>query len=98
MQRVRKLTRKLNNMNMPQEEDPDAFVTNVYKLKDELESMGGNISEERFTDLVRRGSTDDHKQMEYNAEGDPDFSLAQIETIIRTIYVNSLARGKSERN
>ena len=81
---------------MSQDEDPDVFLSKIYQIKDELTAIGETIiTEERLTDKVIEGLIDDYNLNTYKAESDPEFSLTQIETTMRNIYVNRLARGKS---
>lgn len=56
--------------------------------------MGERVFDERLTDVVLEGLTDDYELIKYNAERDPDFSLEEIEVTMRNMHIhaNSVAR------
>lgn len=74
-QRHRILTLQLDNVKMSHGQDPDVFLTQVHQLRDEVVHMGVAISDERLTEIVIEGLTDDYDQIKYNAEHDPDFAF-----------------------
>ncbi|CAM9523918.1 unnamed protein product, partial [Sphacelaria rigidula] len=99
-QRRRILMRQLDNMKMSPGQDPDVFLTKIYELRDQLVYMGEPISDERLTDIVVEGLTDEYDRIKYDAERDPDFSISDIEITMRNMYSNRVARGilsKGER-
>ena len=91
-QRIRILMRELNSTSMSPGQDPDTFLSRVYQLRDELENAGETVSEERLTDIVLEGLTSDYAMIKYNAECDPDISIQDIETTMRNMYANRVAR------
>ncbi|CAM9161903.1 unnamed protein product, partial [Sphacelaria rigidula] len=92
-QRRRILMRQLDNIEMSPAQDSDVFLTKVYELRDQLVYMGEPISDERLTDIVVEGSTDDYDRIKYDAERDPDFSISDIGVTMRNMYSNRVARG-----
>ena len=84
--------RELNSTSMSPGQDPDTFLSRVYQLRDELENAGETVSEERLTDIVLEGLTSDYAMIKYNAECDPDISIQDIETTMRNMYANRVAR------
>ncbi|CAM9872998.1 unnamed protein product, partial [Sphacelaria rigidula] len=89
-QRRRILMRQLDNIKMSPGQDPDVFLTKIYELRDQLVFMGEPISDYRFT---VGGLTDEYDRIKYDAERDPDFSIADIEVTMRNMYSNRVARG-----
>lgn len=89
--------RQVGGMTMKQDQYLDIFLVRVYQLRDELAHMGGEMSEERLTDVVLESLTDDNDQIKYNAERDPDFSIDEIEVIMCNMHANRTARGRSSR-
>ncbi|CAN0036856.1 unnamed protein product, partial [Sphacelaria rigidula] len=55
--------RQLDNIKMSPGQDPDVFLTKVYELRDQLVYMGGPISDERVTDIVVEGLTDEYDRI-----------------------------------
>ncbi|CAN0018277.1 unnamed protein product, partial [Sphacelaria rigidula] len=98
-QRTRILMRELNSVTMSPGQDPDTFLSKVYQLRDELDNVGEAISEERLADIMIEGLTSEYDLIKYNAERDPDLSIQSIETTMRNMYANRVARrytsGKS---
>ncbi|CAN0059457.1 unnamed protein product, partial [Sphacelaria rigidula] len=92
-QRRRILMRQLDNIKMSPGQDPDVFLTKIYELRDQLVYMGEPISDDRLTDIVVEGLTDDHDRIKYDAERDPDFSIFDIEVTMRNMYSNRVPRG-----
>ena len=55
--------------------------------------MGEPISDDRLTDIVIEGLTDDYDRVKYDAERDPDLSISDIEVTLRNMYSNRVARN-----
>lgn len=85
--------RQLDNIIMSPDQDSHLFLTKVFELRDQLVYMGEPISDERLTDIVIEGSTDDHHQIRYGAKRDPDVSIPDIEVTMRNMYSDRVARG-----
>ncbi|CAN0485661.1 unnamed protein product, partial [Hapterophycus canaliculatus] len=51
-QRQRILTKKLMNMTMSADQDPDAFLQEMSELRDELHEMGSVMSDNKFMDII----------------------------------------------
>ena len=47
--------------------------------------MGEPISDDRLTDIVVEGLTDDYDRVKYDAERDPDLTISDIEVTLRNI-------------
>lgn len=78
---------------MGKDQDPDIFVAEVYILRDELGHRGEMISEERLTDIVLEGLTDEYDLIKFNLERYPDFIFDEIEVTMFNMYANRVARG-----
>ena len=70
-QRRRILIRQLDNLKMSPRQDPDEFLTKMSELRDQLVYMGEPISDDRLTDIVVEGLTDDYDRVKYDAERTP---------------------------
>ncbi|CAM9555616.1 unnamed protein product, partial [Sphacelaria rigidula] len=92
-QRRRILMRQLDNIKMSPGQDPDVCLTKIYELRDQLVYMGEPISDDRLTDIVVEGLTDEYDRIKYNAERNPDFSIFGIEVTMRNMFSNRVARG-----
>ncbi|CAM9355662.1 unnamed protein product, partial [Sphacelaria rigidula] len=91
--RRRILMRQLDNIKMSPGQDPDVFLTKIYELRDQLVYMGEPISDDRLTDIVVEGLTDEYDRIKYDAERDPDFGISDIKVTMRNMYSNCVARG-----
>lgn len=68
-------------------QDPDAFINDLYHIRDELVEICEVISDDNLLDIVLEGVTDDCNQIKYNAEADDTFTLDDaIYTIPGTQY------------
>lgn len=68
-------------------------VTTLFALYDKLVYVGDTISEERLTDIVVEGLTDDYDGIKYDGERDPDFDISDNEVTMRNTYLTRVARG-----
>ncbi|CAN0054089.1 unnamed protein product, partial [Sphacelaria rigidula] len=71
---------------------PGCFLAKVFQLRDELVRIGEPISDDRLTDIIVEGLTSEYDQVKYSAERDPGLSIGDIETTLRNMYANRLAR------
>ena len=87
------MIRQLDNLKMSPGQDPDEFLTKNYDLRDQLVYVGGPISDDRLTDIVIEGLTDDYDRVKYDAEREPNLSISDIEVTLRNMYSNRFARN-----
>ncbi|CAM9796794.1 unnamed protein product, partial [Sphacelaria rigidula] len=91
-QRRRTLMLQLDGITMAPDQDPDVFFSTVFQLRDELRCVGEVVSEERLTDIIIEGISDEYDLIKYNAERDLDLSISDIENTMRNMYANRVAR------
>ena len=79
MQRRRVLMRKLNDMTMTPNQDPDEYLTQIFQQRDELEHIGETFTKARILNIILEGLSDEYEPIRFAAERDPDTSLKEIE-------------------
>ena len=62
-QRRRILKQQLSHMVMTDGQDPNAFINEVYYLRDELVDMGEVFNDDSILDIVLEGLTDEYLQI-----------------------------------
>ena len=87
------MIRQLDNLKISPGQDPDKFLPKRFYLRDQLVFMGEPIFDDRLTDIVIEGLTDDYDRVKYDAERDPDLSISDIEVTLRSMYSNRVARN-----
>ena len=87
------MIRQLDNLKMSPGQDPDEFLTKIFEPRDQLVYVREPISDDRLTDIVIEGLTDDYDRVKYDAERDPDLSISDIEVTLRNMYSNRVARN-----
>ena len=85
--------RKLNGMTMTPNQDPDEHLTQVFQQRDELERIGKTFTEARILDIIPEDLSDEYEPIRFAAERDSETSLKEIETTMRNMYANRVARG-----
>ncbi|CAN0046560.1 unnamed protein product, partial [Sphacelaria rigidula] len=57
------LMRQLDTLTISQDEDTDVFLPSLCQINDEFTNMNESVSDERLTDIVIEGLTDDYSQI-----------------------------------
>ena len=85
--------RKLNGMVMKPNQDPNEYITEVFRQRDELEHIGESFIEARILYIILHGLRDKKKPIKFAADREPEISLKESEITIRNIYANHVVRG-----
>lgn len=78
---------------MSEGQDPDIFINEANHLRDEMMYMGEVSNDDRISDVVLEGLTDDYVQIKYSAEAENDFSLEQAVITMRNMYAKRVMRN-----
>lgn len=81
---------RLDGMVVKRDQDPDVCMTAVHHI-------GEVVPEQRLLDIVLEGLTKEYIMIKYNAEREPNSTLDEVETTMRNMYANRVARGGSSR-
>ena len=85
--------RKLNGMAMTPNQDPDEYLTDIFRQRDELEHIGESFAEARILDIIPEDLSDEYEPIRFSAEREPEISLKEIEIAMRNMYANRVACG-----
>lgn len=66
---------------------PVIYLSKVHQLQDELKHLGGEVSEDWFTDIILEGLTPEYEPIRFKAIYDEHYEFSDIE---RTIYANTV--------
>lgn len=75
-------------------QDPDLLFVGVDPVADKVQAMGELITGHRKMDIVLGGIRDDYDLVNVQATMDSRFSLDDLETTIRNMYVNQFPRAR----
>ena len=79
--------------------DPDAFLFEIFHLRDELSSLGEVVVDERFTTItlyalpVKMYST-----VKIQSIRDPELGFKEIRSLTKAIFINPSEKSVSKRN
>ena len=88
-QRRRTLLRRLDNSVMRSDIDPDAFLSNVFQLRDELDDLGEIVTGERLTTINLDALLEEmYSTVKMQSVRDPDLGLEEIIGMMKMIFIN----------
>eukprot|EP00903_Cladosiphon_okamuranus_P021527 g19790.t1 len=83
------LFKKLYNMTMDVEQDPDAFMHDMTELRDELQLLGSPIPGDQFLNIILDCLPEQlYSSIKYEAETKEDLTLEQALYTMRNLYIN----------
>ena len=86
--------RRLDSSIMNADTDPDAFLYEIYQLRDELGDLGEAVPTERLATIILDVlPAENYSTINIQAIKNPDISLGDIEGAIKTIYMNHCERS-----
>ena len=78
---------------MKPDTDPDAFLSEINKKRDELGVLDGKVSTERLTTIILHAlPAEMYSTVKLEAIRDPDLSLEHVQRTMRTILINHSER------
>ena len=78
---------------MEPDTDPDVFLSEINKIRDELGVLDETISTERLTTIILDAlSAEMYSTVKLEAIRDPDLSSEQVQRMMRTIFINHSER------
>lgn len=77
---------------MKEGQDPDDYTFKLLEVRGRLHEMGEKISDERSEDILLQGLTNDYEFVKMTSRRSPNFGIDEIQTIMRTLYIDRLAR------
>ena len=88
-QRRRTLLRHLDNSMIKPDTDPNVFLSEINQIRDELSVLDETVSTGRLTTiLVVALPAEMYSTVKLEAKRDHDLSLAHIQRMMRTIFIN----------
>eukprot|EP00752_Nemacystus_decipiens_P017171 g15384.t1 len=88
-QRQKILFKKLYNMTMDVDQDPDAFMHDMTELRDELTLLGSPIPDDQFMNIILDCLPEQlYSGIKYEAETKEDLTLEQALYTMRNLYIN----------
>lgn len=84
--RRRDLERQLDNCTMESGTDPDIFITKVWHLAEQIQFIGGSISEEKVGDIILQGLPREYGLIIYHADADDSYDMNKITNTARKLY------------
>eukprot|EP00903_Cladosiphon_okamuranus_P017943 g16510.t1 len=88
-QRQTILFKKLYNMTMDVEQDPDAFMHDMTEQRDKLQLLGSPIPDDQFLNIILDCLPEQlYSGIKYEAETREDHTLEQALYTMRNIYIN----------
>ena len=85
-QRRRILKQQLTHNVMPDGQNPDVFVNEVYYFGDKLVDMEEVFNDDSILNIVLERLTDEYPQIQFSTEADDDFTLDRHVTTMRNVY------------
>ncbi|CAN0290931.1 unnamed protein product, partial [Ectocarpus fasciculatus] len=83
---------ELVNTPMEPGQNPDDYFNQKHLLRHKVEKMGEVISDRYFKDICVTGFTDDYKDVKMIMYRDPDFSVDQMQTTMRHMFLDEQSR------
>eukprot|EP00903_Cladosiphon_okamuranus_P018846 g17334.t1 len=97
-QRQKILFKKLYNMTMDVEQDPDAFMHDMTELRDELQLLGSPIPDDQFLNIILDCLPEQlYSGIKYEAETKEDLTLEQALYTMRNLYINRKEESGTSR-
>ncbi len=98
-QRQKILFKKLYNMTMDVDQDPDAFMHDMSELRDELQLLGSPIPDDQFMNIILDCLPAQlYSGIKYEAETREDLTLEQALYTMRNLYINRKEESGSSRS
>ena len=97
-QRQKILFKKLYNMTMDVDQDPDAFLHDMTELRDELQLLGSPIPDDQFLNIILDCLPEQlYSGIKYEAETKEDLTLEQAVYTMRNLYINRKEESGTSR-
>ena len=84
--RRRHLERELEAAKMRTGTDPDIFITHVWHLAEQINFIGGNITQEKCADIILQGLPEEYELIRYSASADTGYDLDKITQTARNLW------------
>lgn len=84
--RRRHLERELESAKMKPGSDPDVFITHVWHLSEQINSIGGHVTEMKQADIILHGLPVEYDLVRYNASASSDYDLEKIAGTARKLW------------
>eukprot|EP00903_Cladosiphon_okamuranus_P021708 g19957.t1 len=92
------LFKKLYNMTMDVEQDPDAFMHDMTELRDELQLLESPIPDEQFLNIILDCLSEQlYSGTKYEPETKEDLTLEQTLYTMRNLYINRKEESGTSR-
>ena len=73
--------------------DPDAFLSEVFKLRDELDDLGEVVSNEHLTAIILEALPNNQQFKNKRLEIGPCLCLEEITNTVKTIFISHSKRS-----
>ncbi len=79
-------------------QDPDEYFLRASLLRDQVENMGEPITDRKFKDIMVQGLTEEYKDIKLMMYRDPLFTIEQIQSTMRHLYLDNLSRRNTKES
>ena len=75
--------------------DPDIFMTRVWHLAEQINSIGGSITMEKRADIILQGLPAEYDLIRYSDSAEGGYTLDKIESTARNIWYSHTKSGST---
>ena len=83
---------KLASFRMEEGQYPDDYTIKLMEVRRRLHEMAEKIADKRFADILFQGLTDDYEFVKMTSFHSPNFSINEIQSLMRNLYIDRYSR------